>query len=319
MRIGVLVMVLGACASPSHDDAPAVAQRTSGCLETTLAWGSGAGEAGLRPAAAESLAWGPQAVAVAPSGEALVVDDINGRVLAVGRSGVRSAATGIARDAEDIAIGDDSAFAVFSPLQGKAWMFEPDGTPAGDLSIDRSFRNIVGLSVESSRRIAIRTAYQEMYPAGSVHAPVALATSLTGKREGSFVLADGRGVTLTAADGTATLHVVTNTPGRRSHAVADFALPGRIDAGALVGVSGTIACARVERVDQGASDRELTTERRAVCVDLVDGAVVADRMLPRRGLYLPRRDVAFGGSPARLAWISAAPEGLVVSSCEVTR
>jgi len=316
MRSGVLVLALGACASPSQDDA-VVASRTTACRETTLAWGSGAGQVGLRPAAADSLAWGPQAVAVTPAGDALVVDDINGRVLAIGRDQVTVAATGIARDVEDLAVGADGTFAVFSPLQGKAWMFDPGGAAVGELSIDRAFRHVVGLSIESSHRIAIRTAYQESYPVGSPHAPVDLTTSLTGKREGAFILADGRGVDVTAAGGVAALHLVSNPPGRRSTVVATIPVPGRVDAATLIGASGTIACLRAEQVDQPA--RALLVERRAVCIDVADGRVVADRQLSARGLYLPRQELAFGGSPARLGWLEPTPDGLVVSSCEVSR
>lgn len=308
-------MAVGACASPSRDEAPAIAERSSGCIETSLPWGSGDGEVGLRPAAAERLAWGPQAVAMTPAGEALVIDGINGRVLAVGRAGVRDTGVAIAHDAEDVAVGADGSFAVYSALQSKAWMFEPDGTPAGELAIDRSLHDVVGLTVESSRRIAIRTAYQETYPVGSVHAPVAVATSRTGKREGGLLLADGRGITATATAGAGVVHLVTNAGGRRSVELAAFPLPGSIDAVTPVGVTGTIACFRTEQVDQPGD--QLRVARRAVCVDVADGRVVLDRALPGRGSYLPRHDVAF--AYGWLTSLTATDDGLAVSSCKVSR
>jgi hypothetical protein len=225
------------------------------------------------------------------------------------------AATGIARDAEDVAVGADGAFVVWSPLQAKAWLFEPGGAAIGEVSIDRAFRHVTGVSLASSRRVAIRTAYQETFVVGSPAAPVDLATSLTGKREGAFVLADGRGVAVRASAGTAELDVVTNPAGRRSTIERSYAIPGRVDAAMLVGLSGTTACARVERLS---TEREtVDVSRRAVCMDLETGRVLLDLPLPRPGLYLPRQELAMTGGT--LAAIHAAPEGLVVRTCEVAR
>lgn len=311
MRWGLLIVALSACTS--RDDLASTESELRGtCREATLPWSPEG--AGLRPAAAESRAWGPPSVAVAPGGDVLVLDALHERVLRVHGERVAVAAAGIPRDAEDVAVGDDGAFAVWSPLQARAWLFEPDGTAIGQVAIDRAFRHVVGIALESSRRIAIRTAYQETLTIGSPALPVDLATSLAHRREGAFVLADGRGVIARATAGSGQLGVVDNTPGRRSTVRTSHAIPGRVDALALIGVSGTIACARVEQLEPAAA---VVVHRRAVCLDLDSGRVVLEVALPKPGLYLPRQELALGAG--RLAALHATAEGLVVRTCEVGR
>src|SRR5690348_14323281 len=130
MRLGSLLIPITvfACTSSVREDSfESSVDVREGCREQTLAWGTGVG---LRPAALESRAWGPQSIAVAPNCSALLLDAVNQRVLRLEPhsaydDNARVVATGIARDAEDIAIGADGSFAVWSPLQAKAWMFEP--------------------------------------------------------------------------------------------------------------------------------------------------------------------------------------------------
>jgi hypothetical protein len=290
---------------------------SSACRTTELAWGHGAGEVGLRPALPEARAWGPPAVAVAPSGEVLVLDALNARVLAVGARGeARVAAAGIAIDAEDLAVGADQALAVFSSLQARTWLFEPDGTPAGSVALDRAFRHMTGLSIGPSRQLAFRSAYQETFRIGSPSAPLDLASSLASKREGAFLLADGRGVAVRAAGGRASLLVVDNPADRRSTVVTAYDLPGAVDAAQLVGLSGTTACVRTERLDAAPT---VVVHRRAVCLDVRSGRVTLDRALAVPGIYQPRHELALGGSPPRLAMVHATPDALAVTTCEVAR
>jgi hypothetical protein len=310
MRLGMLIIALTACAS-RDDHASHESLVGSPCRESTLPWGSTG--VGLRAAVEDSRAWGPQSLAVAPTGDVLVLDAQNERVLRVRDGEVRALATGIARDAEDVAVGSDGAFAVWSALQARAWIFEPTGELIGDVAIDRAFRHVIGVSLEASRRVAIRTAYQETLSVGSPAAPIDLATSLRGKREGAFVLADGRGVAVKAGTSPQLL-VVDNTPGRRSSVGASHPLPGRVDAAMLIGVAGSVACMRVEQLEPTAA---VDVQRRAVCLEVESGRVVLDLALPKPGLYLPRQELALGGN--RLAAIHAARDGLVVRTCEVGR
>lgn len=317
---GALVWILVAgCTAATDPDSASVrsALDAPSCRATTLAWGDAAGRAGLRPAVPESPAWGPQAIAVAPSGEAQVLDAVNQRILAIGAAGdVRVAATGIARDAEALAVGEDGALAVFSPLQGKAWLLDADGAPAGEVAIDRAFRHVTGLAVGRSRQVLVRTAYQETFNVGSPAAPIDLATTLAGKREGAFVLADGSGVAVRASGGAAELVVVSNPADRRSTVRATHAVPGRVDAAMLIGVAGDVACVRTEQLAQ---DEALRVQRRAVCVDVTTGSVRIDLPLAAPGLYVPRQELAVGGAAPRLAALEATKDGLIVRTCEVGR
>jgi hypothetical protein len=314
MRLGSLLIPITvfACTSSVREDSfESSIDVREGCREQTLAWGSGVG---LRPAALDSRAWGPQSIAIAPNGSALLLDAVNQRVLRLANGDVRVVATNIARDAEDIAIGADGAFAVWSPLQAKAWMFESSGEAIGEVSIDRAFRHVTGVAMTTSRRLAIRTAYQETFVVGSPAAPVDLATSLTAKREGAFLLADGRGVVVRAKDGAAELRVMDETPGRRATVRAMHSIPGRVDAAMLVGASGTTACMRVEKLE---GETAVAVSRRAVCIDVETGRIALDVALPQPGIYLPRQELALGGG--KLVALHAATDGLVVRTCEVAR
>lgn len=315
MKVAIWCAALVACAAPTtHETATAVTDLA--CREVTLGWGEAPGQLGLRPALPDTRARGPEADAVAPDGNVLVLDELNARVLAISPGGTtRVAITGIARDAEDLAVAADGAIAVFSPLQARTWMFEPDGSPAGTVGVDRTLRHLAGISVGPSRQIVARTAFQEMFDAGSPAAPVALATMIGGKREGAFELADGRTVAVTASGGHVQLLVRAATKDRQP-IEATYVLPGRVDAASVVGVTGTVACVRAEQVDQ---QETLVVSRRAVCVDASTGRVVLDTPLAKPGLYVPHTELAVGGSPAVIAWMSPQPGGMTAHVCEVPR
>ena len=312
MKVTTWCVALCACASPTtHESAAAL---DVGCRDLTVAWGDAPGQLGLRPALPDSRAHGPEAVAVAPDGSVLVLDELHARVLALAPGGTtRIAVTGIAPDAEDLAVAADGAVAAFSPLQARAWMFEPDGSPAGTVAVDRSIRHLTGIAVGPSRQLVVRTAFQEMFDAGSPAAPVALATMLGGKREGAFVLADGRTVAVTAAGGHAQL-LVRDAAKDRAPIEATYALPDRVDAAILVGATGTIACMRAEQVDQQGT---LVVSRRAVCIDASSGRVVLDTPLAKPGLYVPHTELAVGGST--IALLSPQAAGMTAHVCEVPR
>lgn len=290
------------------------------CRETRLVWGTDSTAVGFTPGGPEYLARGPQAVAVAPDGTTLVLDNVNARVIAIATDGTpRVVATGIARDAEDLAAGEGGAFAVYSPLQARAWIFDADGAPAGTVAIDRSIRHITGIALGTSRQVLVRTAYQETLVVGSPAAPVELATTLAGKREGAFLLDATRGLATRATDAGLQLVVTSNTPGRRSTARASFTVPGAAMAAQLVGATADLACMRTEHVTQ--ATQALSVSRRAVCMNATTGAVALDRALAAPSTYLPAHELALGGpaTQPRVAMLEPTSDALVVRTCEVAR
>jgi hypothetical protein len=316
-------LVVAACTGTPADEANTESKLTSAsCRETRLPWDIGPSHVGLSRGGDEYLSRGPQAVAVGPAGEIFVLDTENGRVLEVGKGVV---VDHLGRDVEALAIGADGAIAVYSPLMSTAFVFDRQGAPAGSVAIDRSLRETVGISLGQSRQLIVHNAYQETVSAGSPSAPVSLATMLSGKREGAFLLPDGAGIAVRATTAPASvanlvspraeLLVVTNPVGRRSTVRATFPIPGAANAAMLVGLSGTTACMRVEQVAQP-SDR-IEVSRRAVCMDATNGRVLADIALAKPEPYKPAHELAFAGST--LAILQPTADALVVRTCEVSR
>lgn len=285
-----------------------------------MSWGSGADQVGLLPAATERVARGPQAVAVAPSGVAMILDSENGRVLTLDSAGsVAVLIEGLAVDAEDIAVGPDGAVAVYSGLRSQVWIFDADGAPAGTIDVDRSIRDITGLTLGASRQVTARTAHQERFALGSPAAPTDLPTTLRGKREGAAARADQLGLSVLAGAGVGRLIVVSTGDGElaRSRELASFALPGALDAAMIIGAVGDLVCMRSEKVDQ--AGEALAVTRRAVCLNAKTGVVSLDVDLDAPGTYLPRQELALGGDSPRLVSISASTTGLTVAFCEVSK
>lgn len=283
-------------------------------FERTIGWGTAATQLAFKPAQTESVAYGPNAVAVLPNGETLVLDRLAGRVVAIDAdSDPRTVAT-VPVDAEDLTTGNDGSIVAFSPLRARAWFFDADGKSAGELPVPRELREVTGLSVGASRRLTVRTGYQETLTIGSPSAPLPLAVTLAGKREGAYQLADGRGVAVRVdADG-AQLLVVSQPADEaaRSEVTLSHALPGDISAARIVGGQGSTVCLRAERVT---SSPALAVERRALCVDALGGNVLLDEELPAPGAYVPRTELSFAGG--RLSFIHPTELGLTVRSIRV--
>lgn len=285
---------------PASAEAPAALAE----VEQRIGWG----ELTLEPQAFESPAEGPNAVAIASDGTTLVLDRLGGRVVRIGNRGsVRTFAT-VAEDAEDLATGPGGAVVAYSLLRAKAWVFDEKGAPAGEVAVPRSFREIIGVNLGPSRVVELQNAFQETIDIGSPSAPLPLPVAMRTKREGAFVLADGRGVQTRVANGSAALSVVRQATARdRATVTASYAIPGDATAARLVGVSGSVACMRVESV---ASTPKLSVTRRAVCVDVASGTITLDEALPPKGTYLPRRELAVG--EGLLAFIHPSADGLTV-------
>jgi len=280
-------------------------------FERQLAWGT---DVALQPAVPESVAYGPNAVAVAATGETLILDRLAGRVLGVGAEGQPRVVASVPVDSEDLIAGSDGALVAFSPLRATAWYFNSDGTPAGEIAVPRALRDLVSLSLGPSRRLTVRTSYQETLTVGSPAAPLPLEVTLAGKREGAYLLPDGRGVGVLADADTTRVVVLSQSIGEqsRSEIVTSHALPGSISAARIVGGQGSTVCLRAEHVT---STPQVVVERRALCVDALSGNVVLDETLPNPGLYVPRTELAFGAG--RLSFIHPTKTGLSVTSWKV--
>jgi hypothetical protein len=129
---------------------------------------------------------------------------------------------------------------------------------------------------------------------------------LHGKREGAALLADGTAVTTRRrSDGRAELR----WRDREGRLLRLHRLDGPVLATRVVGTVGENTCLRLER--RASAGPTLVVARQAVCLD-ARGRVVLVRDLPAPGLYLPRRELAVGGAPPRLAMIRPEAEGLRV-------
>lgn len=256
---------------------------------------------------------GPNAVAVLDASRILVLDRLAGRVAVVDGSGaVRTLAT-VPVDVEDVAAGP-GVFVTSSPVRASAEVFDLEGKSLGVLPVPRELRDVTSLAFGADRRVVAKTAYQEQITLGVPAAPVALASALAGKREGAYLLPDGRGVRVRAQNGAAVIEVVTQAADEqaRSEVVKSWPIAGAVTAARILGGAGSSVCLRTETL---ADDGVLSVTRRAVCVDVASGMCSFDEALPAPGLYVPRTEVAFGSG--RLAWIHPTAEGLAVTSVRI--
>jgi hypothetical protein len=291
-----------ASAAKLADDAPLPQH-----FERLIAWGDGDGELRLQPHVAESIAYGPNAVATLPNGRALVLDRLAARVVELDAdSAVRTVAQ-VPADSEELVAGADGSFLAFSPLRARAFVFGADGQAAGDVLVPRALHDLQTLGLGPSHRVLVKTGYQETLVVGSPSAPLALAVTLGTKREGAFQLADGRGIAVRADANGARLLVVSQASddSARSTVLDSHALPGNPSAARIIGLEGKVACLRTERVT---SSPAISVERRALCMNVESGVVALDQALPAPGLYLPRSELALGGG--RLSFIHPEPDGL---------
>jgi hypothetical protein len=124
-------------AEPSSSPAPVVAP-TAPVSRTfaALRWGSGAGQLGhKRPR--EGNPEGPMSVAVDGRGDALVVDQVNGRLVRLGPGGIPHGEQRVGEGAQDVAVARDGTVAVLDRLLDKAvTLYAPDGRAVGTLAIE---------------------------------------------------------------------------------------------------------------------------------------------------------------------------------------
>jgi hypothetical protein len=315
-RVGGLMLAaaFAACAgSESENTESAESTVTLDALPDAMTLELSWKQATLVPASSESIADGPSAVAALPNGEVLVLDQLGERVQLLSYQKAPRTLTSIGRDARDLVAGADGGFVAFSPMRAKAWYFDAAGKSAGELNVPRELRELNGLALGTSRRLTVKTGYQELYTIGSPSAPVALPSLLAGKREGAAILPSGEGVAMQASKTELKLVVLSQaTAETRSDVVRSFVLPHAANAGRVVGNDGNRVCVRTERVT---STPAIDVERRAVCLDATTGEILLDHGLPSVGVYLPRTELSMGGG--RLVSLHPTPEGLHVTSSRI--
>lgn len=262
----------------------------------------------LRPAQPEQLAFGPQAVAVDPQGDALVLDSVRGRLVRVG--GATTALPFVLPPASEDLIGfADGAIAVYRPVDRGVHLFGREGQPQGSLRVPSVLTEVGLLEADASHRVWVQDAFQESALLGSPHAPLDDASVLRSRRDGVW-----GGVEVIVKAGVARLRVLGQ--GERKTIERELVIGRGVRSGLIVGRAGATVCARTERLIGGATVR---VAREAVCVDTTTGRETLRTALPAPGLYAPRRELALGGSPLQLAHIEPRAEGLVVRRWAVGR
>ena len=278
-----------------------------------LPWGSGDGHAGLRPNAVDHLAQGPAALAVTTNDHVLVLDGVNRRVLDLAPDGsVSVARRELPADADDLAVGTDGSIAVFGALSHDVSFVGEHGA-SSCVHVPSTFTDVDRIAVGASRRVSFRTGFGETYTLGSPSFPLPLDVALASKREGAAILSDGSGIRAIVEHDEKGAHaslvrsIVIDTGEVRT--VRAFALDA--DALHVEGSIGAIACARLEHVTNDGA--VIAVKREAVCVDTNDDREVLRVDLGAPGLYVPRGEIAIGGSPPVLAFALPEDEGLRVT------
>lgn len=316
IRVGWLMVVaaFAACAGSESENTESMSASVAlDALPETMTLELGWNEATLHPASSESIADGPSAVAALPNGEVLVLDQLGERVQLLSYQKAPRTLTSIARDTRDLVADTDGGFVAFSPMRATARYFDAAGKSTGQLNVPRELRELTGLSIGPSRRLTVKTGYQELFTIGSPSAPVALPSMLAGKREGAALLPSGDGVAVQASNGQLKLVVLSQaTAETRSDVIRSFPLPHAANAGRVVGSEGNRVCLRTESVT---STPAIDVERRAVCLDATTGEILLDHALPAVGVYLPRTELSVGGG--RLVSLHPTTEGLHVTSSRI--
>ncbi len=314
--LGVVSLV--ALASLACTEAPGKVGRGSSALDgdassRLLAWGEGEGKVGYSPAIPEQAAMGAPAVAISPRGGVLVLDARNARVLKVEESGRTTELGRVDRDADDIAVGPDGAFAVKRTTTPRVVVYDPAGRRLGELDT-RILQDVERIELGPSRRVHALSPHQESYLLGSPSLPLSAAEVLHSKREGVAFTARGEGLEVLRSEG-GDIELVTVSRGQGEESRAEIVrrhVVARGTSARIVGNDGSVTCLRVETVTGTA---EVSVAREAVCADAITGAVVFRAALASPGPYVPHRELTYGSG--RLVFAHPEEGGLRLTTWNV--
>lgn len=283
--IGLAMLLVAACSTDKGGPGSSPTARTSQPLRV-----------GFVPAARDQAARGAPAIAVDGDGQVLVLDAVNGRVVRKAGDELLEIAH-VPRDCDDLAVGPDGAIAVRRSVKPEVLVFDARGGRVG--TVDTSaVADVDGIALGRSRQVIVTTPFQESFSLGSPAMPQLPAAILASKREAPIagLRTDDGELELRSAD--------------VRHAL------GKGDAVRVVGIEGDVACVRIEHV---ATDAEgaVRTKREAACVDISARRTLFRRELPEPGAYLPRRELAFGGST--LAFARATEAGFEITTWRIER
>jgi hypothetical protein len=288
----LLTLAVGCTASSETSPTTRTSRASLTGTTTTqlVAWGEAPTELGLRPAVAERATLGAPAVAIGPRGDLFVLDAVKQRIVRVGKE-VAPFAT-VTRDADDLAISADGAFAVHRTMTNKILVLDPGGERVGEVDAS-GVGDIDALALGPSRRVVAHTAFQETFQLGSPSAPQLAHAVARTRKVGAELLPTGEGVVVVAKEGQAELRVMSQAADQEGHAEVRATWPlGRANAGRNVGMTGKVVCLRLERLDTSATG-PLAVSREARCVDASTGATIFRADLAAPGLYLPRRELTY--------------------------
>lgn len=291
----LLAALVGGCTDPLESGESGSHQQLTWQGSRLLLWGV----VGLSPAGPERKAHGASAVAVDPAGAVYLLDQLNQRLLQITADTTIIAAQ-VPEDAEDLTAGPEGSFAVYSPLRARIWTHDKAGHLDGQLSIPRVFRHVRGIGLAPSRNLTFHNAFQETYQLGTPSLPRPLEEVMHSKREGAYFLGDGTGVAVRLKDKQPEILLL----GKTSY---PYPLPETVLAARIIGVAQETVCLRLELL---ISEPPIEVQRRAICLDASSGQCILSKDLPSPGLYLPRRELAVGGDPPRLAFIHPEKRGL---------
>ncbi len=288
-------------------------------MDTLIPWGSGHGEVGLLPGGAEAPARGPLSMAIAPSGDVLVLDALNRRVLGIRPDGETYVAAPAPFGAIDLAAGPDGSLALWNTITAKVHVIAANGS-SSILDVPRPIRMIQGIDLLNSKLVILRTAYQERYILGSPSAPVTWPRILFTKMKGVYPWGADRGLQVVVkAGGPPTLLVVKNRAGGQEpdEASRKAAVLWTLDTPAAnaARIAGTnkagIVCLRIEEIT---SQNPVRVTRTLWCGMPETKQVLLETVLGDTVLFAPAKDTALSKTLPMAAAMWAEPEGLRVKT-----
>jgi hypothetical protein len=235
----------------------------------SMRWGSGDGELGhKRPH--EGSAEGPMSLAVGPGGDALVVDQVNGRLVRLGPDGSPRGTIRVGEGAEDVALGRDGKVAVLDRLVDRdVTVYAPDGAALGRLPLEgagiRETGQVTGVFVDGSD-VYVEREHAELILLGDASGrPSRARTEIPGRpsHDGSSFVSAGIDF------GRVYLTAITRSTGQLRYA-RPLAASGSVDGILLLDTDriGTVYLATLGTEPDGTSSEWLT------CASLSDGHVI---------------------------------------------